>query len=158
MRILFVCLGNICRSPMGEGIMRSLVKNENLQDQIKIDSAGTAAYHIGKLADPRMRATANKHGIELVSRARQFKAADFDTFDIILAMDSSNYSNILTLAVAEEDIQKVKLMRSYDIPEYKNEDVPDPYYGGDSGFENVYQLLERSCKNLLKKIKNEYNL
>lgn len=154
-KILFVCLGNICRSPMGEGMMKYLIEDKSKSNEFFIDSAGTGAYHIGNLPDPRMRATARKHGIELDSRARQFTAEDFKGFDLIVAMDSSNYQNIVGLANTKEEKDKVVLMRAYDEASFENEDVPDPYYGGDAGFENVYQIIHRCCNNLLKEIENE---
>jgi protein-tyrosine phosphatase len=154
-KILFVCLGNICRSPMAEGMMKHLVKEQKLENEFFIDSAGTAAYHIGNLPDSRMRATAARHGINLDSKARQFKTHDFDDFDLIVAMDSSNKSNILKLARNKQDEEKVKMMRAFDEASFRFDDVPDPYYGGDAGFENVYQILKRSCGNLLKELTNK---
>ena len=130
---------------MGEAAMKHITKGNA---DYEIDSAGTAAYHVGNLADPRMRATASKHGIEITSRAREFVAEDFNDFDYILVMDDSNYRNVLSLASSKEDEQKVFKLRYFDDEIYKNEDVPDPYYGGDAGFENVYQMVMRSCKNL----------
>ena len=150
-KILFVCLGNICRSPMAEGMMKHLVKEQNLNN-FHIDSAGTAAYHVGNLPDSRMRATANMHGITLNSKARQFITADYDKFDYIFVMDSSNYENVIDLARTKEDKTKVLLMRDFDEDLYKGQDVPDPYYGGDAGFENVYQILFRSCSSALKEL------
>jgi len=151
-KILFVCLGNICRSPMGEGAMKYISNNENAN--YKIDSAGTASYHVGNKADARMRATALKHGIELTSRARQFTQEDFDDFDYILAMDKDNKRNILSLSRNLTDESKVYLMRDFDELAFKGEDVPDPYYGGDAGFENVYQIVTRCCNNLYSHIQN----
>jgi protein-tyrosine phosphatase len=154
-KILFVCLGNICRSPMGEGMMKHLLEQKGESKDFFIDSAGTSACHIGNLPDARMRATALKHGVQLESRARQFRVEDFTDFDLIVAMDSSNYQNIVSLAKTKEDKEKVVLMRAYDESTFENEDVPDPYYGGDAGFENVYQIINRCCSNLLKEIENE---
>lgn len=141
MKILMVCLGNICRSPMAEGIMRAIGG-----DKVDVDSAGTAGYHIGSNPDRRMITTAFEHNIDISNlKARQFKASDFDNFDVIFAMDSSNYSNIIALARNENDIKKVRMM----LPEG---DVPDPYYGGDAGFEHVYQLLHEACQNFIDNI------
>lgn len=138
MKILMVCLGNICRSPMAEGIMRNLGGNK-----IEVDSAGTAGYHIGSQPDKRMIATAFEHGIDISNlSARQFQADDFDLFDVIFAMDSSNYRNIISLAKDDNDKQKVKMM-------LENSNVPDPYYGGDKEFEHVYKLLHEACQNFL---------
>ena len=151
-KILFVCLGNICRSPMAEGVFLHLINKKNLSQTFEIDSAGTAAYHVGNLPDSRMRATALRHGIGLVSRARQFKVSDFEDFDMILAMDNSNFRNILALTKSDTDRAKVKLMREFDEQSFQFEDVPDPYYGGDAGFENVFQILERCCIKLLERL------
>ena len=141
MKILMVCLGNICRSPMAEGIMRNLGGNK-----IEVDSAGTAGYHIGLQPDKRMIATAFDHGIDISNlRARQFQYDDFDSFDLIFAMDSSNYRNIISLAKNDNDKQKVKMILD-------NCNVPDPYYGGNEGFEHVYQLLHEACQNFLDNI------
>ena len=141
MKILMVCLGNICRSPMAEGIMRKLGG-----DEVEVDSAGTANYHIGSQPDKRMIATAFKHGIDISNlTARQFQSEDFDSFDVIFAMDSSNFQNIISLAKDNIDKQKVKMI-------LENGSVPDPYYGGNEGFENVYQLLHESCQKFLDDI------
>jgi len=126
---------------MAEGIMRNLGGN-----RVKVDSAGTAGYHIGSQPDKRMIATAFEHGIDISNlSARQFQYDDFDSFDVIFAMDSSNYRNIISLAKNNNDRQKVKMM-------LENGNVPDPYYGGDKGFEHVYQLLHKACQNFLDSI------
>lgn len=151
-RVLFVCLGNICRSPMAEGIFKELVREKGLSNRFQIDSAGTGAYHAGELPDPRMRSTAASHGLKLTSRARQLRAEDFTTFDLIIAMDRSNFNNIraeaVKASVAEADFE-LRMMREFD-DSADHEDVPDPYYGGDSSFEDVYQMLKRSCNRLLE--------
>lgn len=148
-KILFVCLGNICRSPMGEGVFKYLVTERGLLNRYHIDSAGTSPYHVGEKADERMRNTAKKYGIELTSKARQVALDDFDYFDLILAMDRSNYNNLEDLALTNgKTTENIKLMREFD--PFKDEiDVPDPYYGGAEGFENVYEIMHRSCINLL---------
>ena len=140
-----VCLGNICRSPLAEGILKSKVKH------IEVDSAGTAGYHIGKQPDMRSIDIAKKHDIDLTSqRARQFSTRDFDDFDKIYVMDNDNYSKIISLARNQEDMDKVDLILNEIYPkEYKS--VPDPYYGGDEGFQNIYNLLETSCEVIAKK-------
>jgi len=140
-----VCLGNICRSPLAEGILKSKTKN------LKVDSAGTAGYHIGKKPDIRSIDIAKKHDIDLTSqRARQFSTRDFDDFDKIYVMDNDNYSKIISLARNQEDMNKVHLILNEIYPkEYKS--VPDPYYGGDEGFQNIYNLLETSCEVIAKK-------
>ena len=136
-----VCLGNICRSPMAEGIMRNLGGKK-----VEVDSAGTASYHIGLQPDKRMIATAFDHGIDISNlRARQFQYDDFNSFDLIFAMDSSNYRNIISLAKNDNDKQKVKMILD-------NSNVPDPYYGDNEGFEHVYRLLHEACQNFLDNI------
>ncbi|MDB4089499.1 low molecular weight phosphotyrosine protein phosphatase [Flavobacteriales bacterium] len=151
MKILMVCLGNICRSPLAEGIMANKVKENGLN--YEVDSAGTAAYHIGNLPDERSIEVANKYGIDLTTqRARQFKVNDFQNFDIIYAMDTENYNNILNLANSEEDELKVKLILN-EIEPNSNSSVPDPYYGGDEGFDNVYQMLNLACESIITKLK-----
>lgn len=140
-----VCLGNICRSPLAEGILKSKTKN------LEVDSAGTAGYHIGKQPDIRSIDIAKKYDIDLTSqRARQFSTRDFDDFDKIYVMDNDNYSKIISLARNQEDMDKVDLILNEIYPkEYKS--VPDPYYGGDEGFQNIYNLLETSCEVIAKK-------
>ena len=140
-----VCLGNICRSPLAEGILKSKTKN------LKVDSAGTAGYHIGKKPDIRSIDIAKKHDIDLTSqRARQFSTRDFDDFDKIYVMDNDNYSKIISLARNQEDMNKVDLILNEIYPkEYKS--VPDPYYGSDEGFQNIYNRLETSCEAIVKK-------
>ena len=136
-----VCLGNICRSPLAEGILQSKVNSNT----VSVDSAGTAAYHIGKLPDERSIEVAKKHGIDITKqRARKFVVKDFDEFDIIFAMDDSNYQNILSLARDNTDEQKVRMILNETHPT-KNLSVPDPYYGGNEGFENVYKMLDEAC-------------
>ena len=151
MNILMVCLGNICRSPLAEGILRDKVEKLNLN--VSIDSAGTAGYHIGEKPDSRMRATALSFGISLEDlRARQFVASDFDKFDIIYAMDSSNYNNICSLASNESDKQKVQLILN-ELEPGKNLAVPDPYYGGQQGFIDVFNLLDKATDKIIEKLK-----
>ena len=143
-----VCLDNICRSPLAQGILESKV---NL-DEVFVDSAGTAAYHVGNLPDERSINVAYKYGINITNqRARKFTVQDFDEFDYIYAMDISNYQNILMLARAEEDENKVRLILNEIYPS-ENKSVPDPYYGGNQGFENVYQMLDEACDVISKKL------
>lgn len=142
-KVLFVCLGNICRSPMGEGALKKILeKGQN--NAVEVDSAGTAAYHVGNPADLRMRQTALSYGINLTSLARQVEVADFYDFDYILAMDRSNFENLKRIQPVD-GTAKLELMRDYDVLA-KGADVPDPYYGGQDGFEEVYQIVTRSCE------------
>lgn len=154
-KVLFVCMGNICRSPAAEGVFRKLVESEKLENFIVIDSAGTIGYHIGELPDSRMRKHAKQRGYELTSRARQFNPAiDFNNFDYIVTMDDDNFSNITSLD--NKVIYKNKIYRMCDFSSDKTiKEVPDPYYGGSDGFELVLDILEDSTKNLLKKIKSD---
>ncbi len=151
--VLFVCLGNICRSPSGEGVFRALVKEDGLEQDFFIDSAGTSAYHAGDGADNRMKRHASRRNIQLTSLSRQLVRKDFEKFDIILAMDGNNYEEILSLDRKSEYRNKISMMTDYSTL-YKNWDVPDPYYGGEAGFEEVLNILEESCRGLLAAIKN----
>jgi protein-tyrosine phosphatase len=152
-RVCFVCLGNICRSPTAEGIMLSLVEDVGLSHFIKVDSSGTSAFHVGEPADKRSRTTAEFHSVDLPSRARQFVSSDFEDFDYIVAMDTSNKSNIEHLVRNETDIQKVFLLCDFDSESSSRASVPDPYYGGPDGFEHVFQLCRRGCLGLLAHIR-----
>jgi protein-tyrosine phosphatase len=148
-KILMVCLGNICRSPLAEGILQSKVNN-NL---FFVDSAGTAAYHVGKLPDERSIDVARNYGIDIThQKARKFTVKDFDTFDVIYVMDASNYQNVMLVARNNRDVQKVKMILNETHPD-KNESVPDPYYGGSTGFENVYKMLEEACTVIAENIR-----
>lgn len=151
-KLVFVCLGNICRSPTGEGVFIHKVKEANLSSYFYVDSAGTAAYHTGERADQRSQKTANSHGIHLPSIARRFEYADLEEFDLILAMDASNLRNIQEIDRNGKFLEKIKLMREFD-PNPEDKNVPDPYYGGTMGFENVFQMVDRSCEVLLGKLK-----
>ncbi len=150
MRILMVCLGNICRSPMAEGILRAKVEEMNLN--VICDSAGTSDYHIGEAPDKRARSCMKRHGQSIEDlKARQFEVDDFDKFDMIYAMDSSNYNNILSKARSSEDEKKVAMILN-ESQANKNMEVPDPYFGGDAGFDHVYALLDAACDAILKKV------
>ena len=151
-RILFVCLGNICRSPTADAIMNRLVELDGLQDVITIDSAGTYGGHAGELPDSRMRQHARKRGYELTHRARRVSAADFNHFDLLIAMDDYNFQDLTYLAPTVEGQKKIHRMTDFCL--LMNADyVPDPYYEGAQGFELVLDLLEDSCKGLLNEIK-----
>ena len=148
-KILMVCLGNICRSPLAEGILQSKLG----ANFFSVDSAGTAAYHIGELPDQRSIAVAKKYGIDISNqRARKFDIKDFIEFDVIYAMDKENYQNICSLAKKEADLRKVKMILN-EINPSLNLSVPDPYYGGEKGFENIYQMLDEACERIKKKYK-----
>lgn len=150
-KILFVCLGNICRSPLAEGIMLHLKVKQNLN--VEIDSAGTAGYHIGEAPDKRTIANAKKNGVDLSTlRARQFKQNDFDIFDKIYVMDHSNLRNVLALAKDQKQKEKVSLFLNAVYPS-KDLEVPDPYYGTEQGFEDVFQLVYKACENLAANFK-----
>lgn len=143
-----VCLGNICRSPLAEGILKSKIFLKN----IKVDSAGTGDYHIGGSPDKRSIAIAKEYNIDITDQcARQFSVADFDNFDTIYAMDNSNFKNVLQLARNENDKQKVKLILNEVFPD-ENLDVPDPYHGGKHGFAAVYIMLDQACEEIANKL------
>ena len=147
-KILMVCLGNICRSPLAEGILQSKINKE----LVFVDSAGTAAYHVGNLPDERSIAVARQYGIDISNQqARKFTEKDFLNFDIIYAMDKSNYQNIISLAASDEDVEKVKMILNESQPD-KNYSVPDPYYGGKNGFEKVYKMLNEACDSIIYKL------
>lgn len=149
MKVLMVCLGNICRSPLADGLLKSKVEAHNLD--VEVDSAGTSGHHSGEAPDPRMRATAKSHGLSIDDlRARQFVVSDFDQFDLIYAMDASNYNNILNLARTEEDRNKVFMILN-ELTPGMNTAVPDPYYGGDQGFEDVYKMLDEATDIIITK-------
>ncbi len=152
-KLLFVCLGNICRSPSAEGIMNHLIQQNQLEDRILCDSAGTSSYHIGSSPDRRMTAAALQRGITLQGRARQFSRADFEKFDLILAMDKDNYADILSLDRAGQYHHRVKLMCQF-CRHHADEEVPDPYYGGPEGFNYVTDLLIDACNGLLDHVLN----
>ncbi|CAA0151186.1 low molecular weight protein-tyrosine-phosphatase [Tenacibaculum maritimum] len=148
MKILMVCLGNICRSPLAEGILKSKVDSK----KVFVDSAGTAAYHEGEQPDKRSILIARENGIDITNqRARKFEYSDFLDFDLIYAMDESNYQNILSLAKNKEDREKVKLILK-EVAVSENNNVPDPYYGGDKGFKIVYQMLNEACDSIVSKL------
>ena len=148
-RILFVCLGNICRSPAAQGIMQKLIDDNGLRNQFEIDSAGLYGGHSGELPDHRMRQHARLRGYSLEHHSRPVRTSDFDNFDLIVAMDDSNYARLKSMAPSVEDENKVVRMIDYvkGFPQYHS--VPDPYYEGSEGFEIVLDLLEAGCRNML---------
>lgn len=149
LQILFVCMGNICRSPAGEGVLAKMVAEAKLADRIQIDSAGTLGMHAGNPPDSRMRAAATKRGYDLTSCARQVTAMDLDDFDLILAMDRDNHRNVLKLAKTDEQRDRVRLFCTF-CEKHMEREVPDPYYGESQGFEYVLDLLEDGCSGVLK--------
>ncbi len=154
-KILIVCLGNICRSPLAEGILR--LKAEKLNLPVEIDSAGTSNYHTGQHPDNRTIQNALQHHVDLSNlKARQFTANDFDAFDHIFVMDSSNYNDVMALARNEKDKQKVEMILNRVYPD-SNMSVPDPYFGGEQGFENVFILLDKACEVIAGSIGNATN-
>lgn len=153
-KLLFVCLGNICRSPAAENIMNHLIKQANLSHKIICDSAGTSSYHLGSSPDSRMISAAVRRRIPMKGEARQFIESDFADFDLILAMDRENYRNILTLDRQGKYRNKVKMMCDYAM-HHSEKEVPDPYYGGEKGFERVLDLLLDACSGLLSKIEKK---
>ncbi len=151
MKILMVCLGNICRSPLADGLLRAKVEREGLD--VTVDSAGTSGHHVGESPDRRMQATAEENGYPIdFLRARQFSKNDFQEFDLIYAMDRSNYNNILDLAESDEDRRKVKMILNESHPN-KNLEVPDPYYGGEAGFKHVFELLDAATDVIIDNLK-----
>lgn len=149
-RILFVCLGNICRSPLAEGLFKKKIHEQDVAHLFEVDSCGTGNYHIGEQPDPRTIKNARQNGVVLEHVCRQLRASDFEYFDHLLVMDQSNYTN--TLRVGEERYHyKVELMRKYD-PRGRHENVPDPWFGGEEGFQEVFEILDRSTAHLLQSL------
>jgi protein-tyrosine phosphatase len=155
MRVLFVCLGNICRSPTAEGVMRKLVREAGLDDRITLDSAGTGGWHVGSAPDERATAAARARGIDLEGAARKVAPEDFERFDLILAMDRSNLRDLQELAPDPAARERVRLLREFDPASAgaSDLDVPDPYYGGPGGFDEVLDLVGAACVGLLAQIR-----
>ena len=145
-------MGNICRSPAGENIFRHFVKDADLSDQINCDSAGTIGFHTGKAPDTRMSKTIRKRGYNVTGTSRQFSLRDFQAFDLILTMDDENYANIIKLAKTDEERAKVRKFTDF-CTKHDHDEVPDPYYGGDAGFELVADLIEDGSTGLLNHVR-----
>ena len=155
-RVLMVCLGNICRSPMAEGVFRHLLEENGLEDRIRVDSAGTGSWHVGESPDIRSARTAASHGIDLTGRSRQVQPEDFRNFDYIVAMDRSNLEELERLRDGVGGQGALYLLREFDPEGEPGAEVPDPYYGGPGGFEEVFQMVERSSRGLLEHILQEH--
>jgi len=155
-KVLFVCLGNICRSPLAEGIFKQRIKERGISDHFEADSCGTAAYHIGETPDERSVANAEKNGVSYAHRGRQAKRDDFQHFDYVLAMDASNYRN-LEIIKPKNPKARLKMMRDYD-NQTSGANVPDPYYGGEDGFQKVFEILDESVNNLIDDLIKKHQL
>lgn len=156
MKLLFICLGNICRSPAAEGIMRQMVEERALSNDIIVDSAGIGSWHVGEMPDSRMRKHAARRGYDLSPlRARQFRSDDFQKFDYIIVMDEENYHDVMERGGVYADARKVLRMKDYFIRYKGQQSVPDPYYGGAEGFERALNLIEDGCEGLLKDLVNK---
>jgi len=155
-RVLMVCLGNICRSPMAEGVFRHLLEENGLEDRIRVDSAGTGSWHVGESPDIRSTRTAASHGIALTGRSRQIRPEDFRNFDYIVAMDRANLEELEKLRDGVGGQGAIYLIREFDPEGEPGAEVPDPYYGGPGGFEEVFQMVERSSRGLLEHILQEH--
>jgi protein-tyrosine phosphatase len=152
-RLLFVCLGNICRSPTAEGVMRHVVAEAGMLEEVELDSAGTGSWHVGSAPDARARAAADGRGVELAGEARQVRPEDLEEFDLILAMDRANLRDLMALSDGEAD-GRIRLLREFDPASGGGDlDVPDPYYGAVGGFEEVFDLVEAACRGLLAEIR-----
>ena len=157
-RVCFVCLGNICRSPTAEGVMNHLLDQAGLREKVDVDSAGTSSWHVGEKADSRSRAAAEARGIPLLSRSAQFNAQDFEDYDHVVAMDRSNLKNLENLAPNSAAREKLSMLRAYDPDSPSQADVPDPYYGGPTGFDDVLDICIAGCAGFLEFLRKEYDL
>lgn len=152
-RLLFVCLGNICRSPTAEGVMRALVQEAGLAEAIELESAGTGAWHVGSPPDARAAQAARARGVTLEGSARQVRVQDFADFDLLLAMDSENLRDLRTLAPSEQGRAKARLLREFDPASDGELDVPDPYYSAPGSFDEVFELVHAACRGLLRELR-----
>jgi protein-tyrosine phosphatase len=153
MRILFVCMGNICRSPTAEGVMRRLLEDAGLADRVEVESAGTGGWHVGEPPDERATLAARRRGVTLEGAAQQVRPADFRRFDLLIALDRANLRELLAIAPDEDAAEKVRLLREFDPGAGGDLDVPDPYYGGDRGFETVLDMVEAACRGLIDELR-----
>jgi protein-tyrosine phosphatase len=154
MRILFVCMGNICRSPTAEGVLRRLIDDAGLSDSFEVESAGTGGWHAGEPPDERATLAASRRGVTLEGAARQVRESDFPRFDLLIALDRANLRELLAIAPDEDAAEKVRLLREFDPASSGGDlDVPDPYYGGDRGFDTVLDMVERACRGLLDELR-----
>ncbi|HVX95613.1 MAG TPA: low molecular weight protein-tyrosine-phosphatase [Polyangia bacterium] len=156
--VCFVCLGNICRSPTAEAVMRHVVKQAGLEARVRLSSAGTGDWHVGHPRDKRSAAVGAARGIPLSGRAQQFTSVSFEDCDYVLAMDRANRDELLRLARTDADRAKVALLRSFDPAAPRDAEVPDPYYGGARGFEEVFDLCEAACRALLEHLRKQHRL
>jgi protein-tyrosine phosphatase len=158
LRLCFVCLGNICRSPIGEGVMKHLLREAGLSGRVEVDSAGTAGYHSGEPPDARARAAGKRFGVDVIGRARRFEPADFERFDYVLAMDRANFDDLSSLATSAEARGRLYLLRSFDSASAEGASVPDPYYGDDDDFDDVVRICLAACRPLLDHLRREHHL
>ena len=156
-RICFVCLGNICRSPTAEGVMQALVASLGLEHHVELDSAGTAAYHSGEAPDRRSQTAAQQRGLQLTGRARGFERNDWEHFDYVIAMDQSNYADLEGTAPSAILRQRLHRLRDFDANSPPESSIPDPYYGGESGFDEVLDLCEAACHGLLEHVRSRHH-
>lgn len=157
-RICFVCLGNICRSPTAEAMMRHLLEEAALTEHVQLDSAGTGAWHVGEPPDARAQAAGKRRGIAMRGKARKVLTADFERFDYLIAMDRSNRDDLLALASSDSAKEKVALLRDFDPQSPPEAEVPDPYYGDGNGFERVLDICEAACRGLLDHLRERHRL
>ena len=153
--VLFVCLGNICRSPLAEGVLSHRLEEAGLSDQVYVDSAGTGAWHAGQAPDARSATVAERNGIELRGRARRVRIDDFFEFELVLAMDRSNLQDLKDLESGSGSEAAIRLFREFDPEQHGDPDVPDPYYGGPDGFQRVFEMVDRTCAALVDHLRRE---